>query len=300
MTFRKIVFYIVVIVLLVVVGYSIAHKTPAEAPIIPVGTAPIVTSMANFACDGGSSIAASFSDQSVALKLSDGRSLALPQILAADGAQYQLGSILFINKGDQAFLKEGDNTTYNNCINGSQGTTVDGRKVFSDNGKLFTFTYPQSFILSGGGIGYTEDWKTNVDDKTLGLVLATVTTPENYQPKTNFGDAKFHVGTSSDPKAIKNCFIDNSGIGVIKASTTVNGIKYTKFISTDAGAGNRYQTTSYRTMQDGQCFALEYTVHYAALENFDPSSGIKGFDQTKVQTDFDSIIQSFTFLPQSN
>lgn len=299
MTFRKIVFYIVIIILLVVVGYSIQHKT-VVAPIVPPVTtpaAPVVTSSAAFTCDGGSTIAANFSTSSVALTLSDGRQLTLPQIVAADGAQYQQGTTLFVNKGDQSFLQENGTTTYSNCITGTTGTTADGRKTFTDQGKLFTFTYPQAFSIVGGGIGYTQDWKTNTDG-TLGLVLAQVNAPQSYQPKTNFGDAKFTVGTSVDPKAVTGCLSDTSGVGVIKSTVTLNGIKYTKFVSTDAGAGNRYETTSYRTVQGGQCFALEYTIHYAVLANFDPSMGIKGYNSAQVHTDLDSIVKSFTFLPQ--
>lgn len=299
MTFRKIVFYIVIIILIVVIGYSIQHRT-AVAPAVPPVTAPavpVVVSSAAFTCDSGSTIAANFSTNSVALTLSDGRQLALPQIIAADGAQYQQGTILFINKGDQAFLQENGTTTYSNCITGTTGTTVDGRKTFTDQGKLFTFTYPQAFSVAGGGIGYTQSWKTNTDG-TLGLILAQVNVPQSYQPKTNFGDAKFTVGTSVDPKAVASCLSDTSGNGVIKSTLTVNSIKYTKFVSTDAGAGNRYETTSYRTVQNGQCFALEYTIHYAVLANFDPSMGVTAYNSTKVHADLDSIVKSFTFLPQ--
>ncbi|MDB5188908.1 MAG: hypothetical protein JWM92_506 [Candidatus Nomurabacteria bacterium] len=291
------VFYIVLLVLVLIVGYSFVHKgsTPIPAAIPPV-TQP-VTATALFTCDSGSTITASFSDGSVNLTLSDGRHLTLPQIIAADGAQYQQGTILFINKGDQAFLKEGTATTYNNCLTGTAGTATNGLKSFTDQGKTFTFTYPQAFSLAGGGIGYTQDWKAN-SDGTLGLVLATVNVPQSYQPKTNFGDAKFTVGTSSDPKAVTNCLNDISGNGVTKSATTINGVPYTTFVSTDAGAGNRYETTSYRTVRNGQCYAIEYTIHYVVLANFDPSMGVSAYNSVQVHNDLNSIMQGFKFLPQ--
>jgi membrane-bound inhibitor of C-type lysozyme len=299
MTFRKVVFFIVIIILIVIIGYSFIHKSPIAAPVVPVTTpAPVVTSTATFSCDGGSTIIANFSDSSVALTLSDGRQMTLPHIMAADGAQYEQGTTLFVNKGDQATLEEAGTTTYNNCITGTAGTTTDGRKTFTDQGKLFTFSYPQAFSIVGGGIGYTENWKTNTDG-TLGLILAQVNVPQTYQPKTNFGDAKFTVGTSVDAKAIKNCLTDMSGSGVTKSTVTINNITYTKFVSTDAGAGNRYETTSYRTVQDNQCFALEYTIHYAELANFDPSTGVTAYNSVQVHNDLDSIVQSFNFLPQT-
>lgn len=296
MTFKKLVFYIVIVVLLVIVGYSVIHKTPvATAPVVPVTVpAPVVTAAINYSCDNGSTIAASFSTSSAALTLSDGRQLTLPQIVSADGAQYQQGTILFVTKGDQGFLQENGNTTYSNCIANSDTTAVNGIKTFIDQGKTFSFNYPDAFTLAGGGIGYTESWKTN-SDSTLGLILATVNVPQSYQPKTNFGDAKFTVGTSSDPAAVSSCLTDTSGAGVTKSTATINGTTYTKFVSTDAGAGNRYETTSYRIVKNSQCYAIEYTIHYAVLDNFPPSSGIKAFDSVKVHAALDSIVQSFKF-----
>jgi membrane-bound inhibitor of C-type lysozyme len=298
MTFRKAVFYIVIVILLVIVGYSVIHKTPvATAPVIPVNTTtpavPVVSST-TYSCDTGSTIAASFTANSAILNLSDGRDLTLPQIVSADGAQYQQGNILFVTKGDQGFLQENGNTTYSNCIANASTTAVNGQKTFTDQGNTFTFSYPDAFTLAGGGIGYTENWKENADS-TLGLILATVNVPQIYQPKTNFGDAKFTVGTSSDPKAVSSCLTDTSGLGSTKATATINGVGYTKIVTTDAGAGNRYETTSYRTVRNGQCYAIEYTIHYSVLANFDPSMGVTAFDSAKVHAALDGIMQSFKF-----
>lgn len=301
MTFRRMVFYIVILVLVVIVGYSVVHKTPATT-VPPIVTAPVVTATANYSCDNNTTIKASYASNSASVDLSDGRHLVLPQTVSADGARYQQGAVLLVTKGDQAFLQENGVTTYGNCLAGATVPTdssqaTNGLKSFTDQGKTFTFSYPQEFTLAGGGIGYTESWKTNTDG-TLGLILATVNVPQSYQPKTNFGDAKFTVGTSSDPKAVKACLTDTSGNGVIKSAATINGVKYAVFDSTDAGAGNRYQTISYRTVQNSQCYAIEYTIHYAAIENYDPSSGITSFDQQKVHGVLDGIVQSFTFLPR--
>jgi membrane-bound inhibitor of C-type lysozyme len=308
MTFRRMVSYIVILVLVVIIGYSLVHKTtilPAVPPIVTAPPAPAVTATAQYSCDNNATINASYTSTNVTLTLSDGRHLTLPQITSADGAQYQQGAILFVTKGDQAFLQEGNPSnpsaqatiTYNNCLTGTSGTAANGMKTFTDQGKTFTFSYPGTFTLAGGGIGYTENWKTDVDG-TLGLILATVTVPQSYQPKTNFDDATFTVGTSSDPKAVASCLSEAAGNGVTKSAVTVNGIKYTKLVSTDAGAGNRYETTSYRTVQNDQCYAVEYTIHYSELANFDPSLGVTAFDQATVQAALDGIVQSLTFLPQ--
>jgi membrane-bound inhibitor of C-type lysozyme len=302
MTFRKFVFYIVIVVLIVIIALTFIHKSPVTPPVVtnPVATtttptAPVVLSSGSYACDDNKTITASFSSNSASLVLSDGRTLTLPQIVSADGAQYQSGAIEFITKGDQGFLQENGNTTYADCIEGETNTVTNGMKAFSD--ATVSFNYPQTFILSGGGIGYSENWKSNTDG-TLGLNLVTVKAPTDYQPKTNLGDATFTVGTSSDPKAVASCLMDNSGLGAAKTTVTYNGITYTKLVTTDAGAGNRYETTSYRTVQNSQCYAIEYTLHYSELANYDPSMGITAFNSTKVHADFDGIVASLKFLPQ--
>ncbi len=302
MTFKKVVFYIAFIGLIGIVAYQFVHNKQT-APVVPIPVettppVPIITSVVQYSCDSGTTISASYSDKAAALTLSDGRTFTLPQTASADGAQYGKDTILFVTKGAQAFLTEGDTTTYNNCIdNSAGGVSVNGIKTFTDQGKTFTVSYPDTFILSGSAIGYTENWKTNTDS-TLGVILATITSPANYQPKTNFGDAKFTVGTSSDLKAIKGCLADTSGQGVTKSTVVINKVPFTKFVSVDAGAGNRYETDSFRAIQNDQCYAIEYTIHYAVLDNYDPSSGIKAFDQKKVHAVLDGIVKSFSFLPQ--
>ncbi|MEO5646542.1 MAG: MliC family protein [Candidatus Paceibacterota bacterium] len=301
MTFKKVVFYIAVLVLLAIAAYQFTHKpVTSQIPVVttPVVTTPIVTSTAQYSCSMGKTIAANFSDQLAAITLSDGRAFSLAQTVSADGAQYTKDNISFITKGNQAFLQENNATTFENCVvDTTTGTAVNGYKTYTDQGKTFIFTYPEAFTLAGGGIGYTENWKTNTDG-TLGLVLIALNSPADYLPKTNFGDAKFTVGTSSDPKAVKGCLVDTSGQGVVKSTVVINKVPYTKFVSVDAGAGNRYETNSFRAIQNQQCYTIEYTIHYAVLENYDPSSGIKAFDQKKVHEVLDGIVKSFAFLPQ--
>ena len=71
-----------------------------------------------FTCPGGKSIDALFADDSVALKLSDGRALTLPHAVSADGARYTNTdeSFVFWNKGNGAFILENGTTTYRDCV----------------------------------------------------------------------------------------------------------------------------------------------------------------------------------------
>ena len=115
-----------------------------DSIIIPV-TAPASISTpintVSYKCDGGKTINAKFYEGvakapakpnqmpvptgSVALKLSDGRSMNLPQTISADGGRYadKIEEFIFWSKGNGAFFEEGVSThtpTYENCVVASQ------------------------------------------------------------------------------------------------------------------------------------------------------------------------------------
>jgi membrane-bound inhibitor of C-type lysozyme len=77
----------------------------------------VITS-ATFDCAGGKTINAVFFSEKVALSLSDGRSMLLLQTLSASGARYANTdeSFVFWNKGDTAFVQEGNTNTYEDCV----------------------------------------------------------------------------------------------------------------------------------------------------------------------------------------
>jgi membrane-bound inhibitor of C-type lysozyme len=95
--------------------FAVAMLTAAPA----LAQAPVVAK-ATFNCKDGKSIDATFYADSVDLKLSDGRSLALPQAMSASGARYASKdeSFVFWNKGDTAFITEGKDgkETYSDCV----------------------------------------------------------------------------------------------------------------------------------------------------------------------------------------
>ena len=132
---------------------------------------------------------------------------------------------------------------------------------------------------------------------TSGMVLAQINVPQSYEAGTNFADAKFTVGTSADPSAVATCLTYNPTGGPTTKSTTatINGTTYTVFQSSDVGAGNHYDTTSYRTMRNSQCYVIEYTIHYATFQNF-PAGTVTQFDEAGLKTKLDAVAQSFKFL----
>ena len=100
----------------VVTLLGLAVAACAAAPNAPAGVI-----RAKFTCDGGRAIAAEFVNAPqplVRLALSDGRALTLPQAISASGARYASvdDRVVFWNKGDTAFVEEGDKATFTGCV----------------------------------------------------------------------------------------------------------------------------------------------------------------------------------------
>ncbi|MEZ5874962.1 MAG: MliC family protein [Hyphomicrobiales bacterium] len=78
---------------------------------------PVATAV--FKCADGKSIDATFYADKVDLKLSDGRSMSVPQAMSASGARYanEDETFVFWNKGNTAFVTEGadQKMTYADC-----------------------------------------------------------------------------------------------------------------------------------------------------------------------------------------
>jgi membrane-bound inhibitor of C-type lysozyme len=302
----------IIVVLLMIAGalyFTIVPKAsaPTTTATSTASTASSAQNVVSYSCDSNANIRATFevpaqttATGSVALVLSDGRTVTLPQTMSGSGIRYETGAntpqdIMFSSEGDNAFLTENGKTTYNNCIAGTSATSTSGAQIFTNQGKTFSFSYPSVFSISGGGVGYSTDWMVNAT--TSGLLLVKATLPSSFEPKTNFANATLSVGTSADPTAISECLTYAAGgNGVKKSTVTINGVTYTKFVTSDAGAGNFYQTTSYRVVHNSQCYVVEYTIHSSNIGNYSPDQGIKAFDQSKVQNALESVVQSFKFL----
>ncbi len=139
----------------VLLGTKTATTTPATQ------LQPELVGVATYTCNGGKSITAQFFDTkgvtqpalpaepptptgSVALTLSDGRTLSLAQTISGSGIRYanRKESFVFWSKGNTAFIQEGSaqEQTYQNCVSGdvlpSVNTTMPEDGVMPDSGVL--------------------------------------------------------------------------------------------------------------------------------------------------------------------
>ncbi len=159
----------------------------------------------------------------------------------------------------------------------------------------FSIAYPLDFATDEGE-GTTTDWRVNAST-TKGREPFVLSIPKAFEPQTNFADAKLTIGESDDDAAVAYCLVpDPSGAPAAATTTkTIGATTFTVFTMSDAGAGNRYETTSYRTIRAGACYAIEYTIHSTELANYPASYHLSPFDEAKVKDVLDRIVGTFAF-----
>lgn len=293
---NKSVFWGLLIVIAIALGIYVVSATSPKSPVTTGNTPP---SAVTFYCGGDNSFQATFATSTVALLFSDGTNLSLAQARSGSGIRYEATStgadLLFASKGDWGSFTNSASTTdmrYTTCTAANVSAETGGRLIYENLGKSFTFTFPANMSVAGIEPGYGPNWTAPAT--TTGMVLAKVYLPKSFEPGTNFGDAWFTVGTSADAQSVADCTKNLSG-AVATTTALIGDTTFTKLLFGGAGAGNRYDTTSYRFVKDNQCYAVEYTIHYSVFENY-PKGMVKEFDEAKVTAALDEVARSFRFV----
>lgn len=290
---------IIVVLILGVAWYAFSQSSSPVSQTTSNSTSTANTvATVNYFCASGT-MSAAYASTSVNLAISDGRTMTLGQTMSGSGIRYESATgttpdVVFQSEGNNALLTENNKITYNDCVAGTVAPSTAGMQTYTDGSNLFSFTYPKQFVLSGGDQGYTQNWRSGTT--STGMEFTVVTVPQSLQPKTNFDGAVFTFGTSADPDAVKGCLTDGNGNPVKGVTSTINGVAFTKLTYGDAGAGNLYDITSYRTVHNGQCYAAEYVVHSSQLGNYPASAGISAFNSSTIHGTLDSIAHSLIFL----
>ncbi len=111
---------IVLISAIVFTGVSFIYEKLQQPNAIQEALTTDVINSVIFNCADNKTIQAVILKDNVSLILSDGRHFQLPQGLSGSGARYVNTdeSFVFWNKGDTAFIEEGKDTTYKDCMTG--------------------------------------------------------------------------------------------------------------------------------------------------------------------------------------
>ncbi len=163
----------------------------------------------------------------------------------------------------------------------------------------FSVAYPIDFDTQDNySTAPSTDWRLG-SNSTKGIQYFTLTVPRAFEPQTNFIDATLTIGASGANTAVAQCLVPDTNGGPLQnatSTTTINGVTFTVFKSSDAGAGNYYDTTSYRTLHAGKCYAIEYTIHSAQIMNYPQSYNLKPFNGATIDALMKNIISTFTFI----
>jgi len=162
----------------------------------------------------------------------------------------------------------------------------------------FTIAYPIDFDTQDNTAATpSTDWRLGASSAP-GIKYFTLIVPRAFEPQTNFADATLTVGASQNNTAVAQCLTQDvsGGPATATSSMTINGINFIVFKSSDVGAGNYYETTSYRTLHAGKCYAVEYTVHSGQIANYPTSYDLQPFSEQKIDSLMQNIVGTFKFL----
>jgi hypothetical protein len=216
--------------------------------------------------------------------------VALPFIGFYFGIQYGRTTALLPKVGN--LISTAATTTTSNYYSDIAEWQTDANNVKGG----FILSYPIDFDAQDNYVVTpTTNWRVNAT--TIGDVFFTLTVPKAFEPQTNFADATLTVGSSKDPIAITQCLATdpNSGQTTPTSTVVINGVAFTVFQFSSAGAGNLYETTSYRALHNGACYAIEYSVHSSQIANYPASYNLQPFDQAKIDSLMQTIIGTFSF-----
>jgi hypothetical protein len=167
----------------------------------------------------------------------------------------------------------------------TQTTAAPQLQTYTNSTYGFTFQYPLN-------VAFQTPRYANLNDKIAELGIARA----DY-PNTNFGDAAFSVSASYE-KTEAACLAATppEGGDGFKTQVSVNGTNFYTTKGSGVGAGNIYQTTTYRTFLtlsgSATCLELNETIHTSNIENY-PTGTVTAVDTAAVQARLDAILNTF-------
>ncbi len=163
--------------------------------------------------------------------------------------------------------------------------------LYQDSTYGFSIAYPATASIetpdSYSFGGYLPLTQTPV----VGLAL-----PQSLFTGTNLGEAGVYIGATTTPAIVAVCSQADSMAANERAvaSTTISGTPFSVFSSTDVGAGNIYDETIYRGVENGACFEIVELLHSGNIENY-PKGKVTQFDRSTFESYLDAMVNSLAF-----
>jgi len=157
----------------------------------------------------------------------------------------------------------------------------------------FTIQYPKDFSLCAGGLDFCENTSRSYipacNDNTVDCFVYA----GHEYDGTNFEGAALSVNILRDRRTEQDCNKIDVGPHPIKGKI-INGIRFHYGMTGYGGLGHWTAGPKYRAFYDKVCFELAVNITAASFGNFDPGT-IKKFDRTKLEKDFDAMLNTFRF-----
>ncbi|HEY0980216.1 MAG TPA: hypothetical protein VGE18_02285 [Candidatus Paceibacterota bacterium] len=162
---------------------------------------------------------------------------------------------------------------------------VNDATVYANAEYGITLRYSADFVPQPALEGTYMVW--DQEDPTPFNPLFEISLPKSFQPGTNFSEAWITLYAS--PGERDSCTLPQNG--EVLAGTRN---QWTVFTLGDAGAGNYYETTSYRMVKNDTCVMLNTVVHSVNVGHYPPELGIKEFDHIAVEQKLAEVIDTVT------
>jgi membrane-bound inhibitor of C-type lysozyme len=276
-----------VLILLAVLGAGWWYYSGTKpAATTPPANGQALASVA-FACDAGQSINATFYEGSVALALSDGRSMTLPQAVSGSGIRYTNAdeSFVFWGKGNTAFVEEGasQEQTYSGCIVVAPDTSGVLSQVYATSTAGFSFRFPQGYTVDSNYV--YQAMGPGKDIPGVKFTIPSASTAGTNLSKDSYISVEW-LPTTTTCSASR--FLDQGS-----PSTTFSdaGVDYSVATTSGAGAGNIYDEAVFAIPGTSPCTAIRYYIHSTQVGNY-PAGTVTAFDKAAVTNEFDLIRRS--------
>src|SRR3989344_9680032 len=165
--------------------------------------------------------------------------------------------------------------------------------IYENKQDNFTFRYPPGYeIGTSSGKSVAGGLMNDGED-----VVVYVTIPKADYKNTNLSDARLIISMSEDQETIAECVSpiqsDMWGTKPAVVVQNINGVQFSSYYSNDAGLGNYYESTFYRTVRDRACYELNVFIHLTSISNYEPNKGIKEFNRVAATQVLTDIVSTF-------
>ncbi len=127
------------------------------------------------------------------------------------------------------------------------------------------------------------------DTSTLALNVIDQT----FYDKTNLSEAYFVLNLFDNPAIVASCYDEYYEPETAVGPVTINGIPFEEIIAVGVAAGNLYDQTIYRTVQNNVCMEVVFFMHYGNIGNYVPGL-VTEFDRDALIQMFEDVLGTLT------